>query len=258
MNNIEYADCLGKVMKSRNFGNFVVIEKNNYQNVLIRFLDTGYERYFQYSKLKTGAIKDVTKPIIYNVGFTGSKYPTSYVASDGKLKNKPEYEQWRGFLRRCYDDGYHGKYPTYIGCECSKNFASYEYYTEWCNDQVGFSEGYNLDKDLLVKGNKTYGEDFCVFIPTEINNVLTKTNGLRGKYPIGVHYCNNKKVFVSQINRGTGQQEYLGKFETPEEAFNAYKVAKEDYLKFLAEKWKGKIDDRAYQALLHYQVEITD
>ena len=36
------------------------------------------------------------------------------------------------------------------------------------------------------------------------------------------------------------------------------KTAKEDYLKTLAEKWKGNIDVRAYNALMNYEVEITD
>ena len=47
-------------------------------------------------------------------------------------------------------------------------------------------------------------------------------------------------------------------FNTELETFNAYKIAKESYLKDLANKWKGKIDERAYEALMDYEVEITD
>ena len=47
-------------------------------------------------------------------------------------------------------------------------------------------------------------------------------------------------------------------FNTELEAFNAYKEAKENHLRELAEKWKSKIDERAYQALINYTVEITD
>ena len=38
----------------------------------------------------------------------------------------------------------------------------------------------------------------------------------------------------------------------------AFKKAKESFVKEQAEKWKGKIDERAYEALINYQVEITD
>lgn len=37
-----------------------------------------------------------------------------------------------------------------------------------------------------------------------------------------------------------------------------YKGAKECHIKSLAEKWKGKIDDKVYQALLEWKIEITD
>ena len=73
-----------------------------------------------------------------------------------------------------------------------------------------------------------------------------------------VHWCNSKKVFVAQINRNKGQQDYLGQFDNPNDAFLAYKKAKESYLKELADKWKERIDPRAYKALMNYKVEITD
>jgi hypothetical protein len=37
-----------------------------------------------------------------------------------------------------------------------------------------------------------------------------------------------------------------------------YKQAKEQQAKELAEKWKGSIDVRAYNALLNYTVNIED
>ena len=38
-------------------------------------------------------------------------------------------------------------------------------------------------------------------------------------------------------------------FSTPQEAFHAYKVAKENHIKLLAEKYRDQIDPRAYEAL---------
>ena len=55
-----------------------------------------------------------------------------------------------------------------------------------------------------------------------------------------------------------GKQEYLGSFNTETEAFNAYKKAKEYFIKEQAEKWKDKIDIRAYNALMNYEVSVDD
>ena len=60
------------------------------------------------------------------------------------------------------------------------------------------------------------------------------------------------------VSKNKGKREHLGLFNTEIEAFNAYKTAKESFIKEQAEKWKGKIDDRAYEALMNYQVEIDD
>ncbi|MGD4514716.1 hypothetical protein QT738_22630, partial [Xanthomonas citri pv. citri] len=65
-------------------------------------------------------------------------------------------------------------------------------------------------------------------------------------------------AFVAQVNKNKGKQERLGLFKTEIEAFNAYKKAKESFIKEQAEKWKDKIDDRAYEALMNYEVNIDD
>ena len=166
-------------------------------------------------------------------------------------------------LERCYSDNFKNKHPTYKDCEVSDNFKSYEYFYEWCNKQIGFGNDGNgnpfqLDKDLLIKGNKVYSEDSCVFLPQEINKVLTKRESMRGEHLIGVHWSKTNKAFVAQVNKGKGKRENLGYFNTELEAFNAYKIAKESFIKEQAEKWKSQIDVRAYEALMKYTVNITD
>ena len=162
-------------------------------------------------------------------------------------------------LQRCYSDAYKKKYQTYEGCEVSDNFKSYEYFYEWCNQHVGFdNDGWHLDKDLLVKGNKLYSEDSCVFIPVEINSLLVKREALRGEYLIGVSWYKTNKAFISRVNKNKGKSEHLGFFNTELEAFNAYKQAKESFVKEQAEKYKSQIDPRAYNALMNYEVGIDD
>ena len=162
-------------------------------------------------------------------------------------------------LQRCYSDTLKKKRQTYIDCKVSDNFKSYEYFYEWCQKQVGFgNQGWHLDKDLLVKGNKLYSENTSAFIPAEINSVLVKSDKKRGEYLIGVCWLNTNKAFVAQVNMNNGKPEYLGSFKTEIEAFNAYKQAKESFIKELANKWQGKIDERVYKALMSYTVDITD
>ena len=60
------------------------------------------------------------------------------------------------------------------------------------------------------------------------------------------------------MRKRKGNREHLGVFNTELEAFNAYKQAKETFIKEQANKFKSQIDDRAYNALMNYTVEITD
>ena len=254
LNDVSYKDCVGKVCKSLNSGDFKIVKYNNRVNVEIQFLNTGFEKTVQLGNIKSGKVKDPYSPSVYGVGILGTKYPSKVNGVQTK-----EYELWMSMLTRCYSDTYKKKRPTYIDVSTSANFIYYEYFYEWCQSQVGFgNEGWHLDKDLLVKGNKVYSEDSCVFIPREINSLLTKCTASRGKHLIGVHWCNIKKSFVAQVNKNKGKQEYLGLFKTEIEAFKAYKHAKEIYIKELTNKWGGKIDERAYNALMNYTVEITD
>ena len=254
LNDISYKDCVGKVCKSLNSGNFKILKYNNTTNVEIRFLKTGYEMVTQLGNIRNGEVKDRYLPSVYGVGIIGAKYPVS----EGR-RNTKEYMLWTAMLTRCYNDAYKKQRPTYEGCEVSDNFKYYEHFYEWCHSQIGFgNEGWYLDKDLLVKGNKVYSEKTCVFIPNEINLLLTKRTTSRGEYLIGVYWCNTKKAFISQVSRNKGKQEKLGSFNTEIEAFNAYKVAKEVFVKEQAEKWKSQIDPRAYNALINYTVNIDD
>ena len=254
LNDVSYKDCVGKVCKSLNSGDFKIVKYNGATDVEIQFLKTGFETTVHLGSIRNGYVKDLYLPSVCGIGILGTKYPPRV---DDVLAK--EYEIWHNMLKRCYSDTYRKKHPTYEGCEVSENFVYYEYFYEWCNEQIGFyNEDWQLDKDLLVKGNKVYSEDACVFLPHEINSLLTKRTTSRGNHLIGVCWHKKDKAFIAQVNKNKGKQECLGYFKTELEAFNAYKTAKESFIKEQANKWKDKIDDRAYNALMKYTVEITD
>ena len=254
LNEVNYKDCVGKVCKSLNSGDFKILKYNDSKNVEIQFLKTGFEKSVELVQVRKGGVKDPYSPSVYGVGITGTKYHPTVNGRDTK-----EYALWYSMLKRCYNDAYKKQRPAYIGCEVSENFKSYEYFYEWCNEQIGFgNDGFELDKDLLIKGNKVYSETTCVFLPQEINTLLVKREALRGEHLIGVSWNNANKAFKAMVCKNKGKQEYLGCFKTELEAFNAYKKAKESFVKEQAEKWKSQIDERAYKALMDYEVSIDD
>ena len=254
LNAVNYKDCVGKVYKSTSSGNFKILKYNDSKNVEIQFLNTGFEMVARLDHIKSGKVKDPYSLSVCGVGIVGTKYQISEYGRDTK-----EYVLWKSMLVRCYSTALKKRYPTYEYCKVSENFKSYEYFYDWCQSQVGFgNESWHLDKDLLIKGNKVYSEDTCVFIPSEINSLLVKSDKIRGKHPVGVHWCKRDKAFKAQVRKSKGKREHLGLFNTEIEAFKAYKKAKESFVKEQANKWKSQIDPRAYNALMNYEVNIDD
>ena len=196
--------------------------------------------------------------LVHGIGFKGTDYP-SY---DGEKMLK-EYDLWKSMLLRCTNK-YWIKKPTYAGVTCSESFKNYSFFYEWCNKQVGFKSVdekgnyWQLDKDLLLKGNKTYNENVCVFVPQRLNLLLIKYDAKRGDYPIGVSWCEKRGKFQTACRDNFGIARNLGRYYTIEESFQAYKTFKEATIKQAANDYKDAIDPRAYQALLNYTVEITD
>lgn len=188
---------------------------------------------------------------------------------DGKCPSyegvKPliEYTAWTSMLRRCTEKEWN-RFPTYIGTTCSENFKNYSYFYKWCQTQVGFGNKdekdkiWHLDKDILLKGNKHYSEDTCVFVPHKINSLLCKRRGSRGEYLIGVTLEKRTNRFMSRCNRGEGVMQHLGRFDNQEEAFQTYKVYKEGIIKQVAEEYKYQLDPRTYEALMKYEVSEND
>ena len=257
LNSVDYKDCVGKVFKSNSSGLFKIVKYVSSRNIEIEFLDTGFRLSTILLSIERGSVEDKTIPSAYGVGILGNVYK-SYNFVNGLRVKKLEYATWTSVLQRSYDKKFHNRNPSYSDCTVSENFKHYTYFYEWCNRQAGFGkDGWHLDKDLLFKGNKLYSEDTCIFLPPELNTLIIKCDNARGSYPVGVTAIKKRNAFSSRLSVG-GFRKYLGYYKTPEEAFYAYKVAKEEFIKEQANKWKDQIDPRAYKALMNYEVEIDD
>ena len=237
-----------------------IIEYNKSNDIIVEFKDIYKTRVHTiYANFKSGSIKNPYYPSVYGVGIIGTKYPRSV-----NCRNIKEYETWRHILRRCYDSELKGRQPTYNDVFCCDEWLCYENFYEWLYEQSNFNKWYEgkrwaVDKDIFIKRNKVYSPENCCLVPQNVNCLFLKREAERGKYPIGVSYKSDG-FLASCHNPFTNTKEELGYYSTPERAFNAYKVYKEDLIKQVAEiEYKnGNITKGCYQAMMDYRVEIDD
>lgn len=211
----------GKVYPTKSYGDILVLEYINYRDVTIKFLNTGNARKTATSEMRKGEIRDNEAFPVYKMGVMD-------------ITNE---------LRR--------------GQPKPREYSI----LEWCNNQIGFDQdGWYVDKDLLFKGNKVYSAETCVLLPQQINTLITGANAIRGDLPKGVYYDKSKGISSRYRARVSQDNKYVccGSYSNPEDAWLAYKEAKESWVKVVAERWKDKIDPRVYEALMKWEISIDD
>ncbi|MFT8312942.1 MAG: hypothetical protein ABF633_01660 [Clostridium sp.] len=180
------------------------------------------------------------------------------VSYDNRLVKKA-YQTWSNMMTRCYNKKWQEKFPTYIGCSVCDEWHDYQVFAKWFYDNYYIINGHrmDLDKDILIKGNKIYSPNTCVFVPHFINALFIKKDANRGDLPLGVAIT-ECGYYLAQCSVPDVGLKHLGNYKTPKEAFNAYKEFKEQLIKDIADTYKDKISKRLYDALYLYKVEITD
>lgn len=242
-----------------NFGTLMkIVEHKNAKDIIVEFQDEHKAKVkSQYIHFKKGEVKNPYDKLVYGIGCMG----------EGKYNKKdyPDiYEKWRQMLRRCYDPYRLNKYPTYIDCYVCEEWHNFQIFSEWFEENYYEIEGEKmcLDKDILIKGNKIYSPETCCVVPERINNLFTKCDVSRGKYPIGVCWDKANNKFRAKCNildkENNNKQIYLGLYNTIDETFLKYKHFKENYIKEVADEYKDLIPTKLYDALYKYKVEIND
>ena len=248
-----------------------IIEYNNANNIIIEFQDEHkYRLYTKYGAFKNGQCKNPFYPSVYEHGYLGTNKegnaPKAYELKDSKTIQTWEYSKWNRMLARCFDSKYKEKYPTYKGVACCDRwlcFANFLEDLEILRNEYNWDENekLNLDKDILHKSNKIYSLENCILVPDWINTLFIRRDAKRGDCPIGVSYNKQYKKYqaLCSIN---GKQKGIGLYNTPQEAFNAYKIAKENEIKRIVNDCvlKGYItkDSRLYNSMMGYQIKIDD
>lgn len=253
---------------------YVGEEKYNNQGCLMKIIECPKTAYivveFQdeyktrvnttYGNFKLGSVRNPYAPTVCGVGISGNKYP---IVDNGKPAK--EYNMWRNIISRCYSDRVKNIQPTYTNVSCCDEWLLFENFYDWLHSQPNFDKWDNgsrwaIDKDILVKRNKVYSPDVCCLIPQNVNCLFLKREAERGDYPIGVRYTNDGFLAVCR-NPFLDKAVELGHYSTPENAFYlGYKPYKENIIKQVAqiEYDAGNITEECYNAMMKYEVEITD
>lgn len=256
----KYKDLLGSIYQTKHGGTCQIIEIRNLKSITVVF-SNGYRTTCTLANLKEGSVFNPYQPKLYGVGFIGEG--TNSAKIDGKISYN--YDRWRGMLRRCYSEEMAIKSPTYLGCSVAEEWHNYQNFCEWSNRQV-YELDFKLDKDLLINGNKLYSAETCVYLPNELNCIISISDS-RFKdrlLPKGVsRVCNPRakdKIWAATMSvRGRSRGELpkvkqIGLFETIDDAAAAYVFAKEEYVKERADFWRGRISENAYHALINWRV----
>ncbi len=166
---------------------------------------------------------------------------------------------WRLIKDRCRISYWVNHGPSYQGCSIDDRWKDFQQFAYDYENMVGYGlPNRQIDKDILVKGNKIYGPDTTILVPQDINILLTNCKNARGTLPLGVTYTpNNTPPYLVRI-RKHGKRVYIGRYHTPEEAFQAYKVAKEQHIKDMANLYQHELDPRAYDALMNWTISEDD
>lgn len=237
-----------------------IVEYNDSNNVIVEFQDEHKARvHTTYQHFGFGDVKNPYSKSVLGIGMIGVKYPSTV-----NNKHTKEYIAWRSMLVRCYDSKYKQDFPTYSDVVCCEEWLYFENFYEWLHNQENFNKWLNgdkwaVDKDILVKGNKVYSPEKCCLVPYNINALFVRQDNSRRNLPIGVH---ERKYGYQAIysNPYTHKAEAIGRRKTIEETFDIYKAHKENVIKQVAQEEynKGNITKECYEAMMKYEVEITD
>lgn len=178
-----------------------------------------------------------------------------------KINGKPLkfYDTWKGMLRRCYSEKRLAEFPTYRNCTVCDSWLLLSTFRAWFD--INYRDGMELDKDILIQGNKVYSPEACSFVPQYINTLLTNSAAARGSLPLGVRAIKmnlktGKITTTYEARCGGGNGKPLTKvFRTIPEAVAWYSTKKREVVEKQAIHAfeAGDINGDVYQALISRQ-----
>lgn len=175
---------------------------------------------------------------IFGIGINDAQYKVNNKVNGKNVRCK-FYDKWTDMMKRCYSENLHKSRHSYKGCSVTEEWHIFSNFKAWMEGQEW--HGKELDKDILINGNKLYSPETCVFVDKETNSFTTDAAKIRGEYPIGVCLDKRSGMFKAFCcNPFTKKQEYLGAYSSPQLAHAAWLKRKHTIACQLAEAQKDQ------------------
>lgn len=241
-----------KIMETKHGEKYIIIERIGDVTTIEFQDDHKHRQECSSSVMRNNGMKNPFTRSVCGVGYMGSgEYKTKV---DGK--HTPQYAVWNSMMKRCYSEVTHGYRPTYLEMSVCDEWHNFQVFAKWYDKQY-IGDRWQLDKDILKKGNGVYCPEYCRFVPRDINVALTLRKRDRGDLPVGV-LKNSNGTYAARCSNNTGKQVNLGTFQTVDEAFGAYQCAKKKHLRDLADGYKDLICPMVYDSLYNWEVSFDD
>lgn len=197
--------------------------------------------------LERGQIKNPFSPSVFGVGYLGhGKYRTKENGVHDEA-----YCAWKDMLRRCYDEKFHLNRGTYADCSVCEDWHNYQNFAKWFYKQKR-QTGWQLDKDILIKGNREYSPRACRFVPVAINSLFSRVpDEIKNDYT-GVRRV--RSSYRAELTVGS-KRISLGAYKSAEEASAVYVKAKNERVKSVANHYREFICNDIYTALINFSAD---
>ena len=186
----------------------------------------------------------MSKKLVCGIGINDADYKVEFLV-EGKKQICPIYRKWRNMIHRCYSIKAKERDRCYRDVSVCKEWLTFSNFKSWMESQDW--QGKELDKDLLIKGNKVYSPEACIFIDRIVNVFMTDSALSRGCHLIGCYFDKQLLRFRSRCSNPFSKKlESLGLYNSELDAHQAWRKRKHELACQLAELQK---DSRIADAL---------
>lgn len=240
-------DRLVEVNKNTHGTLMKIIRYDGWEDIDVQFQDDFYyiKEHQTYSNFKSGVVKNPYDRTVFGIGYVGvGEYKTK---ENGRFTI--HYQQWKNMLLRCYVKA--ERHHAYEDAKVCEEWLNFQVFAQWYDEHYyKMEDSLQIDKDIKYPGNTIYSPQTCILIPQRINLMFLNKPNNRG-LPNGI--AKQGKGYLAKYNH-----EYLGVFDTVEEAYYHQTQKKKEVILDLANEYRNTMPEYVYDIVVGYEFDIRN